>query len=127
MSQLDSKMNEITGIISKSDRKFPENENQLDHLCQINARDIAASRKYMKRCTTGTAKTIISVSIHSVEKMNIKTMCKIANERRRVIQNSKCYNRGKKELTKCWTNNNAMLMAINNVTDAQLKIPLLCW
>ena len=90
--------------------------------------DVTDSRNYMKKCTKDVAKTLLSVTLHSVEKMTVKSQCKLRTEKRRFLSFSNCGNTGHKEIAKCWQNNTKRITAINiNGTKSNTKIPLMCW
>ena len=90
-------------------------------------RQLRDARNFMKKCAKGESKTILSVTIHAVEKINVKTNCKNKNERRKLISSAKCANAGREASVKCWTQNINSMTAISNLTESKDKIPLLCW
>ncbi|CAG2173602.1 unnamed protein product [Oppiella nova] len=81
----------------------------------------------MRKCAKDIAKTILSVSLHAMEKMLIKTSCRVKSERQKFILQGNCANNMHKDIVKCSQNNIKTITAINkNSTKSNTKIPLMC-
>ncbi len=92
-------------------------------------KSINSAKDYVKKCLKGLSKTIISVTIFSTEKVNIKnsnSICGNKAERNNYIARGRCGNRGKRNTSKCWNNLINNMSNVKNVTDDKLRIPLFC-
>ena len=81
----------------------------------------------MKKCASPESKSVLSVSIHGVERILVKLYCKNKNERNKMMGASQCANSGRKVAAKCWQDNINSMTAIGNTTISKDKIPMLCW
>ncbi|CAG2173601.1 unnamed protein product [Oppiella nova] len=114
MNVLDAKFKNVVNVVGSLDYKYPNNEKEMETYCKQMREYVTDSRNYMKKCAKDIAKTILSVTLHSVEKMTVKSSCRLQTEKKRFLSFSKCGNAGHKEIVKCWQNNIKRITAINN-------------
>ena len=88
---------------------------------------IKGARNYIKKCSSGEGKTVVSVIIHAMERVIIKLMCKNKRDKVKFIASGKCTNKGKNTASKCWPKMVSQMTAMANGTESKNKFPLLCW
>ncbi|XP_054155164.1 uncharacterized protein LOC128953675 [Oppia nitens] len=121
MSDLDKIMEKIATF----QLEFPENDNKINSHCRKYPSDIRNTRSFIKNCTKDASKTLMSVSVHSIEKI-YKSMCRTTSDKSKFVRLSKCTNKDKKANKKCWYHMIDSLTLIANKAESKLKIPLMC-
>ena len=85
-----------------------------------------AVKNYAKKCATGVAKTLISLTIYNAGRVN-KLYCSNRKKKEEFIAGGNCANKNKKGLERCWKILSNGILDARDYPDDKKKLPITCW